>query len=252
MRLETMPENHTKNYAMKGEMLSAFIDAEQLESETSHIVDILLKDSDYKEQYIRSQCVNEYLHDDNRPDFLDSQLRTNISLALNDLPSHFVEEAVSLEKAYTEDLRKTSLFQTLQNSIFSLYEHKLVAGLSVAASVMMVTLFSLQNMATDSNEMLASNDSRLEQKTVSDAMLLERSSEPLKPSLIQRNANLPLSLASTNSSVYTPADTGSTYQWIEADPILSQQVRDYVKEHEKYRPAYGLQPQIRTATYQPQ
>jgi len=73
-------------------------------------------------------------------------------------------------------------------------------------------------------------------------------------SLIRSPNNLPATYVSLNPGMAQPVASGENtkqqYQWIEADPALSRQVRQYVNEHERQRAGYNLQPRIRTATYQ--
>ncbi|MCN4144725.1 MAG: hypothetical protein LC437_06630 [Thiohalomonas sp.] len=78
----------------------------------------------------------------------------------------------------------------------------------------------------------------------------KQASDKTTPSFIQAVAVLPASYVSSTAAAITNDAPNKQYQWIEADPVLSQQVRQYVREHEIHRATYNLQPQIRTATYQ--
>ena len=236
------------------ERLSAFIDAEQSDIETSQIIDALLNDSEYKEQYIRTQLIHEHLLEQPQYNISCDELRNNIALALNDLPAHFSDESVSLLSGTTENIPQSSWFQTFfKKSV----ENKLLSGLSVAASVMLVTLFTLQNfnvsLNEDQNSAINTGDTLLADQFSFDSFdnAVATSVPALVPSLIQLPSNLPASFVSTASDL---ADISNQtikqqYQWIEADPALSRQVRQYINEHENRRAAYNLQPKIRTATY---
>ena len=238
------------------EVLSAFIDAEQSDNETSHIVDALLNDSVYKEQYIRLQLVNEYTQDQVQTSILNTALRDNVSSELNDLPAHFVDGAVSLQTAKTEDITRTSWFNRF-------FENRMLSGVSIAASVMFVTLFTLQGFNSETT-ITNMADNSLASMTQTSLSLNQQTSIKSTPSLIQLASELPASYVSSEmvfssapvsrpvsrTAQTTNDDLKQQYQWIEADPVLSQQVRQYVNEHETHRAAYNLQPQIRTATYQ--
>ncbi|MCN4144726.1 MAG: hypothetical protein LC437_06635 [Thiohalomonas sp.] len=123
----------------KKERLSAFIDAEQSDSETSQIVEALHNDPAYKEQYARLQLVNEHLHDQVQTSVLNTERRDNISLALDDLPCHFVDEGVSLQIAKTEDITQISWFNRF-------FENRILSGVSIAASAMFVTLLLYRDL----------------------------------------------------------------------------------------------------------
>jgi len=243
----------------KNEMLSAFVDAEQSDSEISQIVDALLTDNNYKERYIRAQALNNYLHDQSQSHGLaidsksysgnssggnsayystkelDSKLRLNISNALRDIPEHqsFDNDNNHSINVNSQTLPpQTSLLQSFSDSLFdSLFKHKIMTGLSVAASVMFVTLFTLQNVVTqtDHNPDMAINQPG--------------------HSLIQSQAKQPVNLVTSPNTLPINAQ----YQWIKADPEVSKQIKQYVKEHESYRSSYysapNLQPKLRTVNY---
>ncbi len=222
------------------ERLSAFIDAEQSDIETSLIIDALLNDSEYKQQYIRAQFINDCMNEQvSEAIITNNDLRNNISHALESLPAHFSDDAVSLQTGITEDITSNSWFQALFKKSS---EHKVISGLSVAASVMFVTLFSLQSLNSNQSAQYGDN-------IAATSKVLQ--SQP-NPSLIQLSSSLPASYTSTATSGVNAMkqDKKQKYQWIEADPALSRQVRQYINEHENYRAAYNLQPKIRTATYQ--
>ncbi|MCU7939278.1 MAG: hypothetical protein KZQ64_01720 [gamma proteobacterium symbiont of Bathyaustriella thionipta] len=232
----------------KHESLSAFIDAEQSDNETSQIVDALLNDSAYKEQYIRLQLMNEYLQEQVQTSILETKLRDNISLALDDLPGHFVDDAVSLQSLKTEDVSRSSGFNRF-------FENRMLSGISIAASVMFVTLFTLQGLDSEPGITPNMTDNSLVSTNQTNSSLNQLALANKNPSLIQSVAELPASYVSTGTELsktvqITNNDLKQQYHWIEADPALSQQVRQYVNEHEKHRAAYNLRPQIRTATYQ--
>lgn len=225
------------------ERLSAFIDAEQSDSETSQIVEALLNDPAYKEQYARLQLVNEHLHDQVQTSVSNTELRDNISLALDDLPCHFVDEAVSLQIAKTEDISQTSWFNRF-------FENRMLSGVSIAASAMFVTLFTLQGFKTESDLSHTVSEQSLTAANSMHSSLDKQAPDKTTPSYIQPVAVLPASYVSSTAAAITNDAPNQQYRWIEADPVLSQQVRQYVREHEIHRAAYNLQPQIRTATYQ--
>jgi len=237
--------------------LSAYIDAEQSDVETSQIIDNLLNDSEYKEKYIRSQLINDHLQDQIEHEITLSNLRNNISLALEDLPAHFSDDAVSLNALKTEDVSHSSWFKDLFKKSL---DNKILSGISVAASVMFVTLFTLQAFNSGSNSEYATDNSH------SDSLAMQPESNSKSnlsqqvstPSLIQSPAMLPVSFVSTSSMISGSTSFDSNvnksnkekYKWIEANPALSRQVRQYINEHEQRQAGYNLQPKVRTATYQ--
>lgn len=240
--IDNMSELQQKtNEQQVNESLSAFIDAEQPDIETSQIIDDLLNDADYKEQYIRTLLINDHIHSQVQQSIISDKLRHNVSQALDDLPAHFSEDAVSLQMAKTENVTHLNW---LQNFFKKSAENKVLSGLSVAASVMFITLFSLQNFNTDENldNQLSGN--------VAQTASSESSQFQSKPSLINISTSLPASYVSTASAGIGENDIKQNYQWIEADPALSRQVRQYINEHENRRAAYDLQPKIRTVTFQ--
>ena len=244
------------------ESLSAFIDAEQSDIETSLIIDKLLNDSDFKEQYVQMQLINDHLQEQAQENISLDSLRSNISGALDGLPAHFSEDAVSLNNESVENIPQSTFFKNLFQNVFKKSaDNKVLSGLSVAASVMLVTLFTLQTYNADINTDLNSDIGDFasvasEQKTLNvqntEMSVSKNHFESNSPSLIQLPSALPASFVSTTSNL---SDVNSqtfkeNYQWVEADPALSRKVRQYINEHEKNRAAYNLQPQIRTATYQ--
>lgn len=255
---EQKPHNNDPN---KSECLSAFIDAEQSDIETPQIIDVLLNEPEYKEQYIRGQLINDHLHEYAQFSPLFVDLRSNINIALDDLPAHFSEAAVSLQTGKTENVSQSGGWQHLfATSINTAVENKMLSGLSVAASVMFVTLFTLQTINSDPNTQATSEinhfagsantssaDSIADEYVVSNSNL----SAPI-PSFVHSPSVFPASFVSTASALseVSGKEIKPQYQWTEADPLLSRQVRQYVKEHETHRAAYNLQPKIRTATYQ--
>ncbi len=224
--------------------LSAFIDSEQSDVETSQIIDDLLSDPEYKEKYARTQLINDYLQEQVQQELSFSDLRENISLSLESLPAHFSNDAVHLDTLTTEVVSQNSW---LQSFFKKSRENKLLSGLSVAASVMFVTLFTLQGF----NGGALVDDSK-------SSSIANKSLQISTPLLIQSASMLPVSFVSTSSMI--PASNSlvldlnqsnkQKYEWVEADPVLSKQVRQYINEHERRHAGYNLQPKIRTATYQ--
>lgn len=258
-------KQQTNDYS-KNEMLSAFIDAELSNIETSQLVDALLNDSEYKAQYIRAQLINDHCQDQMQQSISLGELRNNVALALDDLPAHFSDDAVSLQSVSTEVVPRSNWFKLL---FARGAENKMLSGLSVAASVMFVTLFTLQGFSTGSSDKTFVSH-QISDSSAGNAIASKQSAASKQsiaaPSLIQSPAALPAHLVSTGrvstdrNSITSINSTSSTnennqtikqqYRWIEADPVLSKQVRQYVNGHEKRRAAYNLQPKLRTATYQ--
>ncbi|MDX2503034.1 MAG: RseA family anti-sigma factor [Gammaproteobacteria bacterium] len=221
----------------KNESLSAFMDAEQSDIETSQIVDALLIEPDYMEKFIRLQLVNDSLRDQTQEPLLNSNLQHRIAAVLEELPAHYVDESVNLKAVRTEQVIRSDWFRQLLGN-------KVVSGISVAASVMMATLFTLQhfespgeNKVNLNNNMLASSD-------------LQAPSFVQTTSLIQASSELPAHLIATTAATTRSDNLKQQYRWIEADPELSRQVRQYINEYETHRAAYNLQPKVRAANYQ--
>ncbi|MCW8931047.1 MAG: hypothetical protein OQL19_12510 [Gammaproteobacteria bacterium] len=222
--------------------LSAFIDAEHSEHEISQIIDSLLSSPEYKEQYARKKLANDYLQEQVQEGIPLIGLRGNISKVLDDLPAHFSDEAVNLNVLETVNISQNSWFKSLLKKS---YDNKIISGVSVAASVMLVTLVTLQGLnnnqagSFDSN-VVASSDEKL-----STSPMLQSSLSPSFVTPVSTFSNL-----STTSNLDINTMNKEQYQWIEADPVLSKQVREYISQHEKRQAGYNLQPKIRTATYQ--
>lgn len=219
-----MPENDQ----LKHEMLSAFIDAEQSDAEIAQVVDKLLNDSAFKDQYIRMQLVNDSLGEQIEQEIINCSLRDRIATSLDDLPAHYVEDAVQLQVAATDNVPQSHWFRRIMTN-------KLVSGVSVAASVMFATLLTLQTFNSQNSE---------------STVVTIAATDPQPASLIQSQPELPISLAASASGSYDSADSKQRYQWIEADPALSRHIRRYVDQHDTNRAVNNLQPKIRTATYQ--
>jgi negative regulator of sigma E activity len=237
-------------FEQQSEHLSAFIDAELSDREISQMVDMLLNDSGFKQHYVRTQLTNDYLH--GPVDILiDSKdMRNTIALAVDELENYSsggLLEKYSLDNLQTakiEDVTHYSWWHTFFNKSS---ENRLLSGMSVAASVMLVTLFLLQYVDSP----LGKERKILDISTI-DVNTLETNEDKYEktiasPSLIQ-NPSLPAYFISTNNESSTQ-QLKQQYQWIEAAPELSKQVRDYINEHEQRRLPYNLQPKIRTATY---
>ncbi len=217
------PEQHN-------ETLSAFIDAEQSELETAQMVSALLNDKEFKARYIRMQLMNDSLHNQVHSALLKTDVLKSVATQVNALPACHVNALQGeLHTGVIEDVTKSSLFKTIMG-------HKLVSGLSVAASVMFATLFTLQQFNNEpQTAQLAGNNKGIADDT---------------PSLIQAPAQLPAALVSGSGANMSSSDIKQQYQWVEADPELARQVRQYLSDHEIHRAAYTLQPQIRAASYQ--
>ncbi len=213
----------------QNETLSAFIDAEQSELETAQVVDALLNDKEFKAQYIRMQLMSDSLHNQVHSALLKTDVLKSVAAQIDALPAcHVGALHNELHMGVIEDVTKSSLFKTIMG-------HKLVSGLSVAASVMFATLFTLQQFNHDpQTAQLADNN-----VSTDDA-----------PSLIQAPGQLPATLVSGSGANVSSSDMKQQYQWVEADPELARQVRQYLSDHEVHRAAYTLQPQIRAASYQ--
>lgn len=218
----------SENEQEKQEMLSAFIDAEQSDVEISQVIDALLNEQEYKDTYIRMQLANDSMHEQIDQTVLNNPLYNRISSVLEDLPPHFIEDAVQLQHVATADVSRSHWFKKIVTN-------KVVSGVSVAASVMLVTLISLQTLNNDSRQTSAPAVADSNQKA---------------PSLIQAPSELPVTLTATASGSVNNTNMQQKYHWIEADPALSRHIRKYINQHETNRAAYSLQPRIRTATYQ--
>lgn len=208
------------------ETLSAFLDAEQSERDVARVIDVLLKEPDYKAQYMRSQLISDSIHDQLHSALLKNDVLKSVSAQIEELPAYHIDER-ELLKPEIEDVTRSSLFKTIMG-------HKLVSGLSVAASVMFVTLFTLQQFNNDPQA----------------TGLADNSMESYTPSLIQASAQLPATLVSGTGATISNRQLKQQYQWVEADPEMARQVRQYLSDHEMHRAAYTLQPQVREASYQ--
>lgn len=208
------------------ETLSAFLDAEQSERDVARVIDVLLKEPDYKAQYMRSQLISDSIHDQLHSALLKNDVLKSVSAQIEELPAYHIDDR-ELLKPEIEDVTRSSLFKTIMG-------HKLVSGLSVAASVMFVTLFTLQQFNNDPQA----------------TGLADNSMESYTPSLIQASAQLPATLVSGTGATISNRQLKQQYQWVEADPEMARQVRQYLSDHEMHRAAYTLQPQVREASYQ--
>ncbi len=219
------------------EKLSAFFDAELTDQETTQVVDRLLNDSDYQAQYTRIQLVSDVIQDQVHPALLKNEVLKSVSAQLEQLSAYHINDSElvkpKLVKPKIEDVTKSSLFKAIMG-------HKVVSGLAVAASVMFATLFTLQQF----------NHTGLQGADMAD-INTDISINPLNtPSLIQASAQLPATLVSGTGATISKRQLKQQYQWVEADPELARQVRQYINDHEIHRAAYTLQPQIREASYQ--
>ena len=221
----------------KNEMLSAFIDAEQSDIETIQIVDALLNEPEYKKRFIRTQLVNDILNDSanaQSSDFLlNNSLHKQVSASLDELPAHYVDGAVNLQTLSTEDVTQSSWFRRM-------FDNKVVSGVSVAASVMFATLFTLQHFDSVNGSVNESTDH------FNNPVLVDSSQST--PSLIMAPSALPSNLAAAGAGSAS-GNMKDQYHWVEADPELSRQVREYISEHETHRTTYSLQPKVRAAAY---
>ena len=234
--LELIVMKLSESEQQKNEMLSAFIDAEQSDTETAQIVDALLSDSDFKARFARAQLLNDSLRGQIHESLLHNNLQNRVSAALDDLPAHYVDDAVDLQPVHTEDVTQSHWFrQLLGNKVFS--------GVSVAASVMFATLLTIQHFDPASSTSINSFNNNS----------LAESAQPA-PALIQGPPVLAANLASAASGSAMNDNSRQNlkqqYRWIEADPELSRQVRQYINEHEIHRAAYRLQPKIQAVSYQ--
>lgn len=217
------------------EILSAFLDAELSNQEVTEVVDKLLKDPDYKAHYMRTQLVSDVTHEQMHPALLKNTVLESVAAQLEELPAYHVNDS-ELVQPKIEDVTRSSLFKTIMG-------HKLVSGLSVAASVMFVTLFTLQQFNNTTEGDIAGNSTGI---NVANTAI----DNSYTPSLIQASAQLPATLVSGTGATISNRQLKQQYQWVEADPELARQVRQYLDDHEVHRAAYTLQPQIREASYQ--
>lgn len=218
----------SENEQDKQEMLSAFIDAEQSDVEISQVIDALLNEQEYKNTYIRMQLANDSMHEQIDQTVLNNPLYNRIASVLEELPPHFSEDAVQLQDVDTADVSRSHWFKKMVTN-------KVLSGVSVAASVMVVTLITLQSFNNEAGQTSAPAVADSNQKA---------------PSLIQASSELPVTLTATASGSVNNTNKQQKYHWIEADPALSRHIRKYINQHETNRAAYSLQPRIRTATYQ--
>lgn len=237
--LESTVMNIPDTEQHKNERLSVFIDAQQSESEISQVVDDLLNEPDLKNRYIRMQLVNDSLHGQIEHQVLSDIIPHRVSLALEELPVHCVDDALQLQAIRTENITQTNWFQNF-------FKNKMVSGISVAASVMFVTLMTLQIFDIESN---APSQTSLATLVPENVPTTSERIHQQSPS-IQVSSELPATLVSSAVVSVNNKKQKQQYQWIEADPELSRQVREYISEHETHRAAYSLQPKIRAATYQ--
>lgn len=224
----------------QNESICAFIDAELTTTEASDIIDKMIKDPEFKAKYQRLQLANDSLQEQLHSGLVNKHLPKTISTTLDELPAHFSDNAVDLQPVETGEIKQHHWFKKLLSN-------KVVSGVSVAASVMFVTLLTMQQFTSNSAI------EPITPGTIQSAGNQFNQPQQTTPSLIQDNVELPVELAATAAGSAEPDKSNSRYEqyrWVEADPELSQKVRLYLREHETHRPAYNIQPKIRTATYQ--
>jgi negative regulator of sigma E activity len=241
---DTNEQDHKQQEKL--ESLSALIDSEINEQEIPVIIDDLLSDPKYKAYYERLKLSNDCMHDRLNDKVLNSALVKDISSAIDSLPAHYVEDAVQLKSLKLEQNTTTG------NWFSNLLSNRLISGLSVAASVMFVTLFTLQHFKqTDvvTGQSVANTGPANPSQVVNN-----QPSTALTPQLIQPVARIPANLVGSNMAGNNTAGQNHNpikqqYQWIEADPVLSRKIREYIHQHDDYRTGYYLQPEIRSVKY---
>ncbi len=243
-----------KNQTVR-EHLSALLDGELSSKDSGLMLDRMLGDPDLMELWRRHQMVHDSMHDQLHGELLKTNLLTRVSQALEEQPAYFTDDPVNKNFAdglpahqrpmnhkhgsgqqYAEDKEQ---YGQMNTSWFSrLLSNRIVAGTSVAATVMFATLFTVQHLQQQNN--------------VSVAALTHTSDKVSSP--------LPTNMVSGNSpalaqSIDAAADTSEHFTWIKADPMLSQQIQNYVKEHEgsSNRSSFNssFTPRIRAVSYQP-
>ena len=244
------------------ELLSAFIDEELSTKDIGKVVDSLLKDETLKQSYIRQCSIKQqYMNnkitvtgkiDSSHIIFESSHLsnmRDNISNTIDSLEMYHDDFAGLLITTKTNNLSYLSRLYKVANSVL---ENKVIGGISVAASVMLVTLFTLQHFnpqnSSDMNNMYALNKDQ--NTTIQKPLNQIDVNEPI-PSLISKKSQLPASLVSTNARPVQTNNLNNTldktqYKWIIVDPEMSNQLRAYANEHAKYREPYFVPAQYRT------
>ena len=228
------------------ERLSAFIDAEQADTETVDIIDALLEDKEFRDSYTRMQLVNDAVNDQIDDKLLHSNLSDRISASINQLPAHFVESATQLQSASMEPNNSNWFNNWISN--------RLVSGVSVAASVMLVTIIALQTFDSSNEQSTQLVADRSLNKQV-DIQKHGQTDEPLQhyaglPQTELTQAKLSPEMVATAAGIVSDDAQTRQYQWIDADPVLSRRIREYINEHETHRTTFNLQPQIRAANYQ--
>lgn len=150
------------------EMLSASFDAEQSDIETVQIVDALLNDPALKERYIRAQLIDDSFHQQIHDTLINNDLHSRIMRRIEKLPAHFEKNIKKSTGLFSGVIHKW--IEELSQEINRMLDNKIVSGVSVAASVMFATLFTLQYIDANSPDTVNNNIA---------------ASPPIKSSLIQ-------------------------------------------------------------------
>ncbi len=185
------------------EVLSASFDAEQSDIETEQLVDALLNDSALKKQYIRAQIIDDSLHQQIYDNLINSNLRSKIMFCLEDLPAHS-EQPVNIIAPDTAKQPKLSFtdvisgwMQEFLQGISRMLDNKIISGVSVAASVMFATLFSLQFFNSNATNTLNNNIA---------------TSPPIKSSLIQLSSKLAEKSVPPKKHIYSTTEPVSKFE----------------------------------------
>lgn len=267
------------------ENLSALFDNELSSTERDIVLDRLLGDPDLMKRWQRHQLTHDALSGQLHEPLLKNNLLLRVSQALQHEPAHVTESPVSQETVLPANSNTSILDHSghadrrlMKAGWFSqVISNKLMAGTSVAVSVMFATLFTVQYFQHNKHESVAalattnSAQTSLAQSTQLQSALVQ--SALVQSDLVQSRVrinnyavnslpavlSLPANLVSTRNtpaSQYTPM-TGKSekFIWIKAEPELSQQIQAYAREHESHSTLSSfnstLTPKIRAASYHP-
>lgn len=258
------------------ENLSALFDNELSSTERDIVLDRLMGDPDLMKRWQRHQLTHDALHGQLHEPLLKNNLLLRVSQALQHEPAHVTESPVSQDTVSAANSNTSILDHSghadsrlMKESWFShVISNKLMAGASVAVSVMFATLFTVQHFQNNKHESVATL------ATTNSAQSFLAQSTQVQPVQVQSRAradsyatnsspavlSLPANFVSTRNaaaSQYTPM-TGKSekFIWIKAEPELSQQIQGYAREHESHSTLSSfnstLTPKIRAASYQPE
>jgi len=246
------------------ENLSAMFDGELSSTERNVLLDRLLGDPDLMKCWQRHQLIHDAMHGQLHDQLLKINLQDHVSQILQDEPVHFTENLIKQKLVKQEKIIPESTkievcdhSSLMKESWFShLMTNRLVTGTSVAASVMFATLFTVQHFQNDNDETVAS---------LSQTQTNSFASSPSPTVSLPANLVSTSQVSTSNPVVarYKPVvnkgsviDPGKKFTWIKADPKLSQQIQEYVREHEANSTISpfnsSLTPKIRAVSFLPE